>query len=104
MAATLDEVLELAKGTHALSQEQLSRILALAPTMDAADLERLKTVILGVRAAETESAKKQLAIYKKAADAQEAWSASTAHEKLKNAEIPEILQDAAHADALINNL
>lgn len=104
MASTLEEVLALAQGTHALSQEQLSRILALAPTMGAADLEKLKGMIEGVRTAEENDMKTKLAVYQKAAAAQEEWKAGIARKERQTAEAPELLQDAAQADALISKI
>lgn len=104
MAATLDEVLTLAKSTHALSQEQLSRILALAPTMGESDLERLKTTLMGVQTAEENSAKAQLAVYKEASLAQTQWRFENQTKGLQQEEAKEVLQDAATADQLISNL
>jgi len=104
MAASLDDVIALAKSTQALPQEQLSRILALAPTMGAADLENLKAMILSVQEAEVKDMKDKIAIFKKASAAQAGWKAEKAHQALQAQESTQLNTDAAQAEALIHTI
>jgi hypothetical protein len=104
MAATLDEVLNLAKSTHALSQEQLSRILVLAPTMSEADLEKMKNMLMGVQEAEVKDVKASIAVLKNAAAAQAGWKADKAHAVLEQKEAAQLNTDAAQAEALIKTI
>lgn len=104
MAATLDEVLTLAKSTHALSQEQLSRILALAPTMGEADLEKMKSMLMGVQEAEEKDMKAKIYVLKNAAAAQAGWQADKSRQALQQKESSQLNTDAAQAEALIKTI
>lgn len=104
MAATLDEVLTLAKSTHALSQEQLSRILALAPTMGEADLEKMKSMLMGVQEAEEKDMKAELEMRKKVASLRQQWQAGKDRTALQMQESAVSKEDQAQAEALIQNI
>ncbi len=100
MAATLDEVLTLAKSTHALSQEQLSRILALAPSMGVTDLERMKSMLMGVQEAEVKDMKEKITAHEKLAF----FAAGQVRDEREKAETAEQLKDRSQADHLISNI
>lgn len=102
--ATLDEVIALAKETKALNEAQLARILELAPSMSAGDLENLKSMILNIQNEEIKEMKRKIEIFKTASAYQKEWVADTAREKLQNIENDDHRQSSQMADNLINNL
>jgi hypothetical protein len=104
MAATLDEVLDLAKSSHSLSEEQLSRILVLAPDMGPEDLEKLKSMLTGLQEAEIKDMKNELEMRKKVAGAQHAWESKNARHALEEQESVSQIDDAASADAALHSL
>lgn len=104
MAATLDEVLTLAKSSHALSQEQLSRILALAPTMGEADLEKMKSMLMGVQEAEVKDMKAELDMRKKVASLEQQWQTNQTLQTLHSKESSSQEKDEALAEATLKTL
>jgi hypothetical protein len=104
MATTLNEVIALAKETKAVTEVQLKRILELAPTMSAADLENLKSMLIKIQNEEIKEMKRKLEIYQTAAAAEEEWRADTARAKLATVENDDHRQSLQTADNLINNI
>ena len=103
MASTLlQEVLDLARQTQALSQEQRDRVLALAPQMDEAQLAQLKASLLQVQTAEMTQMKKSIAVYEQAALAHTEWKTSQAHQELAQAESTDRAAEATHVESLLS--
>lgn len=103
-ASMLDDVLALAKGTHALTEEQLARVLRAAPKMTPEDLEKLKAAILKIREMEIVSMKKKLAVYKKAAAAYQEWQADKARKKLTQEETASKADEGEALQTLLTKL
>jgi len=104
MGTTASDVIALAQHTKALSKEQLARILEVAPNMSAGDLEKLKQMILQVRAAEIKGMKTELALRQKVGAAYQEWQADKSRNALHTQEGAVSREDQAQAEALIQNI
>ena len=102
MASTLlQDVLDLARQTQALSQDQRDRILSLAPQMNDDRLAELKQSLLKVQASEMAHMEKKVAVYEQAALAHTEWKSSQAHAQLSQAESTDRAAEAAHMENLL---
>lgn len=104
MASTASEIIELAKSTKALSKEQISKILELAPTMNAAELEKLKQMIISVREAEIKQMKAELEVRKKANASYLEWNADNDRKALQANEGVAAQADHATAESLFKTI
>ncbi len=101
MAALLEEILELARNTQALPQEQRQRILAVAHKMNPTDLEKLKAFLLKIRDAEMADMKAKIAVYKNAAAAHQEWKADQARSQLVKNESADRAAEAEEVEHLL---
>ncbi len=104
MPISLDEVLTLAKGTHALTEEQMVRILKAAPKMTPADLENLHEVLLQIRKKEMASMKEKIAVYHQIGSAHREWVADKARIKLTEEESASKSKEAPLLNTLLTDL
>lgn len=104
MGTSASEIIALAQNTKALSKEQLARILKVAPTMTAEDLEKLRQMILTVRGEEVKSMKHKLETYQKAASVEHEWKADKVRDQRNTQEGAVKREDLAQAETLIQNI
>ena len=101
MGPTASDIIALAQNTKALSNEQLAKILELAPHMTTDELEALKTTISAVT---EEKVRKELAVHKQVASIHSEWKADTSRVALQTQEGAVQLEDTAQAESLIQNI
>lgn len=104
MGTSASEIIALAQNTKALSKEQLARILAVAPTMTAGDLEKLKATIVSIQESEMAKMKKDLEIHQKVNAHYFDWKADKSRDALQTQEGAVQSEDTAQAEALIQNI
>lgn len=101
MGITASDLITLAQNTKALSKEQLTRIMELAPKMTTEELESLKSTLSRVT---EEGAKKEIEISQKVASHYSEWKADTTRNALQVQEGAVRLEDTAQAESLIQNI
>lgn len=103
MAVSAEEVINLAKATQALKPEQLAKIVALAPKMQADDLEGLKHMIEKVQSAE-ENTKQELRVREEVESKYKVFKKEKTMDELHKAEDKSQSADDKVADNLLNTI
>ncbi len=103
-APSLDEILALAKSLPVLKEDQLSRILTLAPKMDAAALTRLKVQLDKIKSVYLKDLKQKTEVLHHAAAAHKEWQADKARDALHEAESADLAASQETASHLLSSL
>ena len=104
VASALDEVLTLARDLKVLRQDQLARILELAPKMDEAGLAKLKGQLEKIKDVQMKDLQKKTAVLKQAASAHKEWEADKARTALQTAEASDSAHSQETAEGLLSTL